>query len=117
MFKKWSLIQLQPFIDVYKRSRNQKCELAAPVKTEESNAHESTSVHIAALKKKVLFKRETDKTFGFLKIETSIKPESRLSKWYFSTNPPTSFLISEMRRMLKANIMGNAFDLSDKLIV
>lgn len=35
----------------------------------------------------------------------------------FSTNPPTSFLISEMRRMLKANIMGNAFDLSDKLIV
>ena len=27
-----------------------------------------------------MFKRETDKSFGFLKIETSIKPESRLSK-------------------------------------
>ena len=36
---------------------------------------------MAAQKKKVLFKRETDPSFGFLKIETSIKPESRLSKF------------------------------------
>jgi len=45
-----------------------------------------------------LLKREQDKSFGFLKIETSIKHESRL----------------KMRRMIKANIMGNAFDLSEK---
>ena len=49
-------------------------------------------------KKKVIFKREQDDKFGFLEIDTSIKLESRL----------------KMRRMLKANIMGNKFDLSEK---
>ena len=49
-------------------------------------------------KKKVIFKRETDAQFGFLKIDTTVKAESRL----------------KMRRMLKANIMGNAFDLNEK---
>ena len=49
-------------------------------------------------KKKVIFKRETDAQFGFLKIDTVVKAESRL----------------KMRRMLKANIMGNTFDLSEK---
>jgi len=87
LFNKWSLAQLQPFIDVYKRSRQQSSEVAT-VKADESHALESNSVHMAALKKKVLFKRETDKTFGFLKIETSIKPESRLSKFkhFFQTS-------------------------------
>ena len=51
-------------------------------------------------KKKVIFKRETDAQFGFLKIDTVVKTESRL----------------KMRRMLKANIMGNAFDLSNKFM-
>ena len=49
-------------------------------------------------KKKVIFKREQDDKFGFLEIDTSIKLESRL----------------KMRRMLKANMLGNRFDLSDK---
>ena len=35
---------------------------------------------MVAQRKKVMLKREQDKSFGFLKIETSIKPESRLSK-------------------------------------
>jgi hypothetical protein len=52
-----------------------------------------------ALRKKVLLKRETDPEFGFLKIETTVKTESRL----------------KMRRMLKANSLGNAFDMSDSL--
>ena len=37
--------------------------------------------HMVAQRKKVILKREQDKSFGFLKIETSIKPESRLSKF------------------------------------
>ena len=36
---------------------------------------------MAQQRKKVLLKREQDKSFGFLKIETSIKPESRMSKY------------------------------------
>ena len=35
----------------------------------------------------MIFKRETDKNFGFLKIETSIKPESRLSKYFCFLRP------------------------------
>ena len=54
---------------------------------------------MTAQRKKVLLKRESDRSFGFLKIETSIKPESRL----------------KMRRMIKNNQLGNLFDLSDKL--
>ena len=49
-------------------------------------------------KKKVIFKREQDDKFGFLEIDCSIKLESRL----------------KMRRMLKANMLGNKFDLSEK---
>lgn len=71
---------------------------------------------MAAQRKKVLLKREQDKSFGFLKIETSIKPESRLSKCVLHMFLQTDMfmIVVEMRRMIKANIMGNAFDLSDK---
>lgn len=71
---------------------------------------------MAAQRKKVLLKREQDKSFGFLKIETSIKPESRLSKCVLLMFLQTDMfmIVVEMRRMIKANIMGNAFDLSDK---
>ena len=41
---------------------------------------------MAAQRKKVLLKREADKNFGFLKIETAVKPESRLSKWKLRTS-------------------------------
>ena len=49
-------------------------------------------------KKKVIFKREQDAQFGFLKIDTHIKNDSRL----------------KMRRMLKANMLGNKYDMSEK---
>ena len=47
----------------------------------------------------MLLKRDADAGFGFLKMETGVKTESRL----------------KMRRMLKANIMGNAYDLNEQL--
>ena len=85
---KWTVAQLQPFIDVYKRARRQcgatitsgqnKSAAAAAAIDEQ---FDMMSAHMVQQRKKVLFKRETDKKFGFLKIETSIKPESRLSKY------------------------------------
>ena len=48
----------------------------------------------------MLLKRDADAGFGFLKMETGVKTESRL----------------KMRRMLKANIMGNAYDLNEQLV-
>ena len=104
-YKRWTIAQLQPFIDVYKRSRQANGgdkKVKAPNDQNQSNLAESSTTvtpHMTAQRKKVLLKRESDRSFGFLKIETSIKPESRL----------------KMRRMIKNNQLGNLFDLSDKL--
>jgi len=82
-YEKWSINALQPFLDVYKRSRLQNGEKVNPLKSldEQNTALDATmSQQMLAQKKKVIVKRETDKSFGFLKLETTIKPESRLSK-------------------------------------
>ena len=57
-------------------------KFTASAKPPNDQAEASTTVtpHMTAQRKKVLLKRESDRSFGFLKIETSIKPESRLSK-------------------------------------
>ena len=52
-----------------------------PEKSEKPNTEVQMNAHMASQKKKVMIKRETDKSFAFIKVETQIKPESRLSKY------------------------------------
>ena len=57
-----------------------KVTASAKAQNDQNEASMTVTQHMTAQRKKVLLKRESDKSFGFLKIETSIKPESRLSK-------------------------------------
>ena len=67
-----SKAQLEPFMSLFLQNNPKIKSLTnvEPEKSKKPNTEVQMNAHMASQKKKVMIKRETDKSFAFLKVET-----------------------------------------------